>query len=290
MKGECRRYAALLLAAVLLLALGGCATRQQDLLAQGGKLLNGTDLRRLVTGSVLDMQGYGTRAEVALHPDGTLWASNSDGESSPGRWRISDEGRLCLAFKRWGYREEHCFTVIGQEGRYYQFATPGRLAGSFRIVQQGDWNAEIPSKAAAARQTAPLPSPAAGQPPVATPAAPVKTPPLPGQRPALHSRNTSLDNAHLLARMAQDCAGCNLADADLAHADLTGARLAGATLALANLREAILRHADLAGADLRNADLRKADLRNADLRGADLTGALLDGALLDGARLDGISR
>jgi len=270
---------------ICLALLAGCATTQQRLLDQGGRRLDGPALRNLVTGSVLDMEGYGVTAQVTMHADGSLTATNSDGDRSPGFWRIVDD-RLCIAFKRWGYGEERCFTVIGRDDRYYQFASPRRLAGSFRVAQAG-----VPAAASTVPSTTPPDEPIPAPPPqTGTPTVTVPGSSAPLALPAPLPRRTALDNTHLLTRMARNCPGCNLAGADLAHADLTGARLAGAKLNRANLRGAILRYADLAGADLSGADLTDADLRNADLRGADLSGADLTGARLDGARLDGVTK
>ncbi len=81
-----------------------------------------------------------------------------------------------------------------------------------------------------------------------------------------------------LAKLTNDCAGCDLSGADLRRRDLTGADLTGAKLVATNLHRAILRQAKLAGADLERADLNLADLTQTDFTGANFQAATLFGA------------
>jgi len=227
---------------------------------EGLKTLTATQLRELVDGSSISMNGYGQTATVEFNQDGSLSGSNRGGEKDSGQWKVMED-ELCLRFKKWGAGDVNCYRVVEREGKKYElFNRKGMPTYDLIVVSPGE--KPTPATTTPPAQTVNA-SPSAAASPASAPA------------PVQASPHAADDVDFIIRHNAQNCPGCNLA-----HAKLSGQTLVGANLQGANLTEADLSHANLRRANLKGANLYRADLRGADLAGADLTGANMTEAIL----------
>lgn len=249
----------------LLLLLSGCASHDHDTASQAeGKKLSGRQVREVVNGSSVRLEGYGQEATVDFSGDGTMNGSNTSGEKDKGEWQVKGD-TLCLRFEKWGEGDSICYQVEGGGSDYQLFNRKGMMVYDLTVITPG-----APATAVQTPRPAPSPTPRGEAPPPRSSG--------PGLDPARElfppSPQAEADVEYIIRQSAKNCPGCNLAQAQLSGQDLMGANLQGA-----NLTEADLSHANLRRANLRGANLYRANLRQADLAGADLTGANLTEAL-----------
>lgn len=237
-----------------------CASHDLDSTAlNGGKVLTAPQLKDLVHGSSMSLEGYGQTATVEFNQDGSLKGSNRAGEKDTGQWKvIKDE--LCLRFKKWGAGDINCYRVVERVGQKYElFNRKGMSVYDLNVVTPG----QAPAKASNAALT------------TAAPAQENESDQQSQPQPILTSPHAAEDVNYIIRQNAKNCPGCNLARANLSGQSLVGANLQGANLAGADLSHTNLRRANLKGANLYQADLRGADLSGADLTGANMTEAIL---------------
>ena len=242
----------------LLLLLSSCANHDLNAALEGGsKKLSARQVRELVNGSSVRLDGYGQEATVEFTGDGALNGTNTSGEKDKGEWQMKGDA-LCLHFKKWGLGDRVCYHVVSNNNAYQLFNRKGMKIYELTVLTPGEKEEDT---APPISGTAPRPS---------SPAA--ETAPQPEVLPV--SPHATADVEFLIRQSAQNCPGCNLANVNLSGQTLIGANLQGA-----NLTEADLSHANLRRANLRGANLYRANLRQADLAGADLTGANLSEAI-----------
>ncbi len=267
---------------VILLALGvGCGGRQ-ELGGSGNEARTevfASELSELLPGNTLHLVEVNGWADLEFFAGGRLAAENHAGERESGFWRIDDENRLCLRFRKWGHGDPTCYEVSRSEETYY-FSSGGAIwkKGRIRSGNSGR-SAAVHRPEVGKRKAAPMEKQEREAVSAPEPLRPALEP--------LPSPYLRQDNLALYRDMARHCPGCRLDNIDLAGADLAGAVLAGAQLVDADLTGANLKGANLKGAVLRGALLRRADLTGADLAGADLRGADLTEALLNRVELGG---
>lgn len=292
------RYFSLFLAMFLFLVAGCGSKEAKDTLEKApageGTRVTGAELIELLSENTISINEYGDAAVIEMYADGKMYAAKSKTEKNEGVWSTEDD-RLCLQFKRWGFGEEICYAVF-RKGEEYNLYTPTGLKSSYFTITKGVKreqksktvaNRKQPGKRAPATATA---SPDVVVEEAAAP--PVSTPTIQETHQIPNPQAASRDLGMIYRSMSQNCPGCNLQGANLAEASLMRANLAGANLTNANLGKANLKWANLKGANLTKADLSGANLAGADLAGAnldraDLTGANLEQANLRGATIDG---
>ena len=257
----------LILSLGLLLLLVSCAHHNLD--APGGsgiKRLSARQVRELLNGSSVRLDGYGQTATVEFTGDGVMSGRNTAGEKDKGEWQLRGD-TLCLQFKKWAQGDRFCYQVAATGDTYQLFNRKGMKIYELSVLTQGEREEAVGTPAT-------MPSDAAsGSSPTTHSSGPAPaTAALPEPIPV--SPHAAADVEFLIRQSAQNCPGCNLA-----HVNLSGMILIGANLQGANLTEANLSHANLRRANLRGANLYRADLRQADMAGADLTGANLSEAL-----------
>ena len=247
----------------LLFLLGSCANHElKASLPEGAKKLSARQVRELVNGSSVRLDGYGQQATVEFTGDGGMTGNNTSGEKDKGEWQMKGDA-LCLQFKKWAQGDRLCYQVVGNGNDYQLFNRKGMQIYELTVLTPGE---KVETSATAATAS----SDSASAVRQASPA--TETAPQPEVLPV--SPQAAADVEFLVRQSAQNCPGCNLA-----HVNLSGQTLVGANLQGANLTEADLSHANLRRANLRGANLYRANLRQADLAGADLTGANLSEAI-----------
>lgn len=301
----------LLLSLTVPLALSACGKRltMNDALEQGAQPLSGADVASMVTDKVLHISSWdkSIEADVILHDSGKLSGKNSVGDKTGGRWKVTPDNTLCLAYDDWGLKEMRCFIVFKKDDGFTMFRSDGSLDSTFTVdgLAASDLSfsgvgmgRSMPGSDSSAK-TEIIPDQASSRTLVipdeekkkdswwklglfsdnldeeAAPADLGAPPPAPASR----------EKRHLLDD--RECAHCDLTGENLRNAELKKADLEGAKLAKADLSGAVLRGANLKKATLGGATLAGADLTAADLEGADLTGANLEGAKLESANLSG---
>jgi hypothetical protein len=256
-----KKHHGLFPAIALMLLLNGCASHSAESIHQGNsKKLSVGQIRELVNGSSVHLEGYGQSATVEFSHDGTLAGTNISGEKDTGDWQVK-RGKLCLHFKKWGQGDKLCYLVEGSGSAYQLFNGKGMMIYDLTVLTPGGHEVKSDPQS-------PLAIKAADHPSSAKPEAPVATENLP------ITPQVAADLDFIIRQNAQNCPGCNLAHAHLAGQSLVGANLEGANLAEADLSHANLRRANLKGANLYRANLTGADLAGADLTGANLTEAI----------------
>jgi len=286
-----------LLSAMLLFFVAGCGIMKETTSssekapAGEGIRVSGAELLDLLSDNTISIHEYGDTAVIEMYGDGKMYAVKSKTEKNEGKWSTEND-KLCLQFRRWGFGDEICYDVYRKGEEYNLYTSTGIKSSYFTITQgvkrgQKGKNATAPQKQTSKRATT---SPDVV---VEEPAAPpTSTPAIQETYQTSSPQAASRDLGMIYRGMSQNCPGCNLQGANLAEASLMRANLAGANLSSANMVKANLKWANLKGANLTSADLSGANLAGADLAGAnleraDLTGANLEQANLKGATITG---
>ena len=292
------RYSFLLLT-MLLFLVAGCGTKETKEApgkapAGEGTRITGAELIELLSDNTISLAEYGDFATIEMYGNGKMYAVKSKTEKNEGVWS-TEEDRLCLQFKRWGFGEQICYTVFRKGEEYNLYTSTGLKSSYFTITKgvkrgQAGKNAVGTKKQPAKRASATASPDVVIEEPAAAP--PVSTPTIQETNQAANPQAASRDLGMIYRGMSQNCPGCNLqgvnlAEASLMRANLAGANLSNATLVKANLKWANLKGANLTSADLSGANLAGADLAGANLERADLTGANLEQANLRGATITG---
>ena len=292
------RYSFLLLTMLLFLA-AGCGTKEtkeapEKAPAGEGTRITAAELIELLSDNTISLSEYGDVATIEMYGNGKMYAVKSKTEKNDGVWS-TEEDRLCLQFKRWGFGEQICYTVFRKGEEYNLYTSTGLKSSSFTITKgvkrgQAAKKATGLQKQPANRASATASPDVVIEEPAAAP--PVSTPAIQETNQVANPQAASRDLGMIYRGMSQNCPGCNLQGANLAEASLLRANLAGANLSNANMVKANLKWANLKGANLTSADLSGANLAGADLAGAnleraDLTGANLEQANLRGATING---
>lgn len=290
-----------LLSAMLLFFVAGCGIMKETTStsektpAGEGTRVTAAELIDLLSDNTISIHESGETAVIEMYGNGKMYAVKSKTEKNDGKWSTEND-KLCLQFKRWGFGEEICYTVF-RKGEEYLLYSPTGLKTSYFTITQGVKRGPAGKGTAAAvppqKQPGRRAATAAPDVVIEEPAAP------PASGPAIQEtyqtsspQAASRDLGMIYRGMSQNCPGCNLQGANLAEASLMRANLAGANLSNANMVKANLKWANLKGANLASADLTGANLAGADLAGAnleraDLTGANLEQTNLRGATITG---
>lgn len=287
------RYSFLLLT-MLLFLVAGCGTKEtKDALEKApageGTRITGAELIELLSDNTISLSEYGETAVIEMYGNGKMYAVKSKTEKNEGKWSTEDD-KLCLQFRRWGFGEELCYTVFRKGEEYNLYTNTGLKSSYFTITKgvkrgQAGKNAASAPKQPAKRASATTSPDVVIEEPAAAP--PASTPAIQETNQAANPQTASRDLGMIYRGMSQNCPGCNLQGANLAEASLLRANLAGANLTNANMAKANLKWANLKGANLTAADLSGANLAGADLAGANLERADLTGANLEQANLRG---
>jgi len=282
-----------LLSALLLFLVAGCGIMKEKTSAPEkapageGTRVTAAELIDLLSDNTISIYEYDETAIIEMYANGKMYAVKSKTEKNDGKWSTEND-KLCLQFKRWGFGEEICYTVFRKGEEYNLYNSTGLKTSYFTITQGVKRGQADKNKAAAQKQPAKRAATTAPDVVVEEPVAP------PTSNPRIQETNqsstpqaASRDLGMIYRGMSQNCPGCNLQGANLAEASLLRANLAGANLTNANMVKANLKWANLKGANLSSADLSGANLAGADLSGANLERADLTGANLEQANLKG---
>lgn len=258
-----------------------------------GTRITGAELLDLLSDNTITIHEYGETAIIEMYGNGKMYAVKSKTEKNDGNWSTEND-RLCLRFKRWGFGDEICYDVF-RKGEEYNLYTTSGIKSSYFTITQGVKRGQTGKGATSPSPQKPTTKRATTSPDVVVEepvAPPVSTPTIQETNQTSSPQAASRDLGMIYRGMSQNCPGCNLQGANLAEASLMRANLAGANLSNANMVKANLKWANLKGANLTKADLSGANLAGADLAGAnleraDLTGANLEQANLRGATING---
>lgn len=258
---------------LFLLLLTACGPKDIQVALDSGAIeLSGFELKKLLTGSTVNIKGPGFQADLDYKESGKLTGSNSYGEKDQGVWQIKDN-TLCITFKTWGNRDKKCYHITREDESFKQFNTKGMLRFTFTITSQGTFTENISTKNATSSSPTQKST---------TRNSSLNSNDLSSYQMPTITPQTIKDVNYFVRSNAKDCPGCNLANAELAGLNLIGANLEGANLTQADLSFANLRRANMKG-----ANLYKANLQNAILTGADLTGANFTASQISGANVKG---
>ena len=290
------RYFLLPFAMVLLVAGCGILNETTSTLEKApageGTRVTGAELIELLSDNTISIHEYGDTAVIEMYGNGKMYAVKSKTEKNEGKWSTEND-KLCLQFKRWGFGDEICYDVFRKGEEYNLYTSTGIKSSYFTITkgvkrgQTGKGPADAQKPTAKRATVAPdvVVEESAAPPPTSSPAIQET---YQTSSPQAANRDLSM----IYRGMSQNCPGCNLQGASLTEASLMRANLAGANLSNANMAKANLKWANLKGANLTSADLSGANLAGADLAGAnleraDLTGANLEQTNLRGATITG---
>lgn len=288
------RYYVLLLAMLLFLVAGcglmkGATDTPEKSSAGEGARITAAELIELLSDNTISINEYGGEAaNIEMYGNGKMYAVKSMTEKNEGVWSTEDD-KLCLQFKRWGFGEQVCYTVF-RKGEEYNMYTPTGVKSSYFTIIKGVKRGPAGKTAASAQKQPAKRTSATTAPDVVVEepvAPPASSPRIQETSQASNAQVASQDLGMIYRGMSQNCPGCNLQGANLAEASLLRANLAGANLSNANMVKANLKWANLKGANLSSADLSGANLAGADLSGANLERADLTGANLEQANLRG---
>ena len=273
--------------ALLLFLLAGCGTKEARKIPTGeGTRVTGAELATILSDNTISIYEYGDTAIIEMYGNGKMYAVKSKNEKNEGVW-TTDNDRLCLQFKRWGFGDKICYEVF-RKGEQYNLYTDSGLKSSYFTITKGVKRGVAGKSAAAARKPPGTQTTATASPDVMVEqTAPASAPSIQETYQTSSPQAAGRDLGMIYRGMSQNCPGCNLQGADLAEASLMRANLAGANLSNAKLAKANLKSANLTGANLTGADLSGANLAGADLAGANLERANLTGANLERANLRG---
>jgi hypothetical protein len=285
---------------ILFFLVAGCGIMQEaanspeKAPAGEGTKITGAELLDLLSDNTIVIHEYGETATIEMYGNGKMYAVKSKTEKNDGTWSTEND-KLCLRFKRWGFGDEICYDVFRKGEEYNLYTESGIKASYFTITPglkrgQTSKNAATTKKQPSKRASATTSPDVVIEEPVAAP--PVSTPTIQESHQAANPQAASRDLGMIYRGMSQNCPGCNLqganlAEASLMRANLAGANLSNATMVKANLKWANLKGANLTSADLSGANLAGADLAGANLERADLTGANLEQTNLRGATING---
>jgi hypothetical protein len=286
---------------MLLFLVAGCgimketASTSEKLPAGEGTRVTAAELIDLVSDNTISIHEADETAVIEMYGNGKMYAVKSKTEKNDGKWSTEND-KLCLQFKRWGFGEQICYTVFRKGEEYHLYTSTGLKTSYFTITQgvkrgqtgKGTAAAAPPQKQPSRRAATPAPDVVIEEPA----APPTSTPAIQETYQTSNPQAANRDLGMIYRGMSQNCPGCNLQGAYLADASLMRANLAGANLSNANMVKANLKWANLKGANLTSADLSGANLAGADLAGAnleraDLTGANLEQTNLRGATITG---
>lgn len=282
-----------LVSTILLFLLAGCGTKEAAVVPAGeGTRVTGAELIDLLAGNTISIHEYGETAIIEMYDNGKMYAVKSKTEKNDGKWSTEND-KLCLKFKRWGFGDEICYDVF-RKGEQYNLYTESGIKSSYFTITPGVKRGPQEKSRGSERKTSTRAT-ATTSPDVVVeqPAAPpASTPSIQETYQASTPQAASRDLGMIYRGMSQNCPGCNLqganlAEASLMRANLAGANLTNATLVKANLKWANMKGANLTSADLSGANLAGADLAGANLERADLTGANLEQTNLRGATING---
>ena len=285
---------------ILFFLVAGCGIMQEaanspeKAPAGEGTKITGAELLDLLSDNTIVIHEYGETATIEMYGNGKMYAVKSKTEKNDGTWSTEND-KLCLRFKRWGFGDEICYDVFRKGEEYNMYTESGIKSSYFTITPglkrgQTSKNAATTKKQPSKRASATTSPDVVIEEPVAAP--PVSTPTIQESHQAANPQAASRDLGMIYRGMSQNCPGCNLqganlAEASLMRANLAGANLSNATMVKANLKWANLKGANLTSADLSGANLAGADLAGANLERADLTGANLEQTNLRGATING---
>lgn len=275
------------LSTILIVFLNGCGpVTVNQFIDDGKKPLSSGEMREQLQGTKLHLEAIDFDAKVQFLPDGHLTAVNLQKDTDKGRWKITDENRLCLKFDRWYFGDLKCYQLINDRGRYIFFTNNGARYYTANVLST-DKGVKAPASSPGNSQAS----------------KPTQSSRLDDRTQSTSSPLTEAEKRQTLVRVARNCPGCNLtgvnlkgaqlvaanlAAADLSGADLSGANLRRANLAGANLSDTKLVNTNLSGANLTGCNLSNSDLSGANLIRAKATNANFDGALLHGSHLESI--
>lgn len=268
--------------------LSGCAPSTLSSIERiGGTALNAQELFDLSSENTLRLVSSDFDSYIFFSPDGSLSASSIfNNNVDYGSWDIRSDDMICLKFDVWYFGDTNCYSTytVPEKDHFLMFTTNGALAYTatassgnsqgMKIKTKNDKETVFVRKSLSKKQDL--------QPPNAAYVSPIETVPVNSGSSA-----SKEEVQHTVARMAQNCPGCNLEGADLRRAHLVGANLKGANLKGSDLSGANLRRANLDGANLRGSTLLSTNLPGATLKNANLTGADFTGANLIHADLTG---
>lgn len=272
---------------IIIFLFNGCGPiTVNQFISEGKTPLSSKELHEQLPGTRLNLEAIDFAARVQLMPDGRLSAVDLENVADKGRWKVTDENRLCLKFDRWYFGDLKCYQLVKDGDKYIFFTNNGARYYTASILSSDKsfkGLSSLPEKAPVAGETISSELNDRSRSPA---------PPLSGE-----------EKKQTLVRVARNCPDCNLAGVDLKDAQLVAANLAGANLSGADLSGANLRRANLSGASLSDAvlvntnlsgaNLTGCDFSNSDLSGANLirataTDANFDGAVLHGSHLESI--
>ncbi|MFA7382504.1 MAG: pentapeptide repeat-containing protein [Desulfurivibrionaceae bacterium] len=271
------RYYFLPLAVLLFLA-AGCGTKEARKIPAGeGSKITGAELTALLSDNTISIYEYGETAIIEMYGNGKMYAVKTKNEKNEGVWS-TDNDRLCLQFKRWGFGDKICYDVF-RKGEQYNLYTDSGLKSSYFTITKGVKRGVTGKSTASARKQPGKTTATASPDVVVEQAPPVSTPTIQETYQTTSPQAAGRDLGMIYRGMSQNCPGCNLqgvdlAEASLMRANLAGANLSNAKLAKANLKWANLKGANLTGADLSGANLTGANLEQTNLRGATITDAI----------------
>lgn len=207
------------------------------------------ELKRELQDKNVHLEAIDFNGVVLFKENGTLSATNHEGNNDTGSWSLPGENLICIKFKSWYFGDERCYRIIKNNNSVIFFSPNGALHYTATITAEPQ--AIETGKAAA---------------------------------PILQIHDTQTLDSRLetakdrFVRLAKNCPGCNLRGVDLSNSRLNYANLAGADLSGADLTNTNLRQANLQGADLSNAKLVRTNLAGANLSSANLSHADCSGS------------
>ncbi len=208
-----RKLAVLL--AIVLLGSAGCAvnTRKQMVKA-GGTPLAAKGVYRLVAGHTLHLASGDFDGKVFFSPDGKLSGKDRLGSKDTGKWDVTSDNRLCLAFSSWYYGDVKCYDLVTSDGAIVFFTPNG--ARYYTANRLPNNPAELVERSAANSSPTSLRKKLAAQNPRK------EQSPEPVERPSVVARDpapqpSEQEMKHILITTAANCPQCDLAGTDLSE-------------------------------------------------------------------------
>jgi len=123
------------------LALTGCIkTAKEEALAAGAKQLSGEEAKAALSDSTAEGDLPALQAKVTLYyaADGLVAGkvNSAQGEDHDrGRWRIDDEGGVCIEWSKWQGRRERCGPLWKEGDLFKAFSPQGALTSVFEVTR-----------------------------------------------------------------------------------------------------------------------------------------------------------